>query len=325
MISVDYRVKTYLTFGPVPSRRLGRSLGINNVPAKRCTYSCVYCQLGYKKTRKPVRKEFFKPEKIANSLEKKIQKKHDLLENVDFITIVPNGEPTLDLNLGRLIKLLRKFNVPLAILTNGSLLWKEDVRNELSDLDLVSIKVDAVKEQNWRLINCPNEYLHQNKILAGVLDFSEDFNGKIITETMLIDSLDYDFVKLGEYLKKIKNLHKSYITIPTRPPSFPWVRPADETTITDAYQALSELLGKNRIELMLGFEGSDFYFSGDIEKDILSITSIHPIREKTLKEILTKLNYSWDVVENLIREKKLSITLYNKEYFFLRNINQKEK
>lgn len=108
----------------------------------------LYCQLGYKKTCKPIRREFFKPGKIIDSLEKKIQKKANLLDKVDFITLVPDGEPTLDLNLGKLISLLRQFNTPIAILTNGSLLWNEDVRNELLELDLISIKVDVLKEKN---------------------------------------------------------------------------------------------------------------------------------------------------------------------------------
>ena len=316
-------MKTYLTFGPVPSRRLGRSLGVNNIPAKRCTYSCVYCQLGYHKTYKPIRREFFKPEKIITSLERKVKKNTGLLENVDYITIVPDGEPTLDINLGKLIKLLKPFNVPIAILTNGSLLWKEDVREELTDLDLVSIKVDAFQEQNWRFINAPNEYLHLHKVLDGVIDFSNNFKGKIITETMLIDSPDYDFQKLGEFLKKINGLQKSYITIPTRPPSFHWVHSANEETINTAYQILSELLDAKRVELMLGYEGSDFHISGNIEEDILSITSIHPIREAVLKKLLIESNNDWIIVENLLKEDKLIKVLYNKEIFYLRKMRTK--
>lgn len=142
---------------------------------------------------------------------------------------------------------------------------------------------------------------------------------------MLIDQINYDFVKIGEFLKKIKNLHKSYVTIPTRPPSFPLVHPAGEALLTEGYQVLSEILDPDKVELMLDYEGSDFYFSGNIEKDILSITSIHPIREKTLKEILVKkFNCNWDIVENLIKEKKLLRIPYNREIFYLRKMDTKQ-
>ena len=308
--------EAYLIFGPVPSRRLGRSLGINNIPIKHCTYSCVYCQIGYVKNFKPIRTEFFKPELIIRVLKTKIKDNPQFLSDVDYITIVPDGEPTLDKNLGKLIQMLKQFNKPLAILTNGSLLWRKDVKNDLLLLDLVSIKVDSVQEKNWRFINNPNEYLGLEKILSGISDFSNDFKGKLLTETMLIENIGYDFEKTAKFLANLENLHKSYITIPTRPPAFPWVRPAKESIINKCFQTFTDVLGKGKVDLLLGSEGNNFYFSGDVIDDILSITTLHPIKESTLKKILIDLNCNWKIVEDLIANNQIVKIPYNNNYFY---------
>ena len=137
-----------LVFGPVPSRRLGRSLGVNNIPAKICSYSCVYCQLGATIKISIERRPFYDPEKIFKEVKEKIK---DV--GVDYISFVPDGEPTLDINLGKEIEMLKSLNHKIAVLTNGSLIFREDVRKDLSKADLVSLKVDAVSEDLWRKIN----------------------------------------------------------------------------------------------------------------------------------------------------------------------------
>ena len=315
--------EAYLIFGPVLSRRLGRSLGINNIPIKHCSYSCVYCQIGYIGNFKPIKTEFFKPNLIINALKAKIQENPEFLNDVDYITIVPDGEPTLDKNLGKLIQMLKQFNKPLAILTNGSMLWKKDVKNDLLQLDLVSIKVDSIQEKNWRFINNPNEYLDLEKILTGIRDFAIDFKGKLVTETMLIENIDYDFEKIAKFLANLKNLHKSYITIPTRPPTFPWVRPVKESVVNKCLQIFSDVLGKEKVGLLLGPEGNNFYFSGDVIEDILSITTLHPIKESTLKKILIELGFNWKIVEDLIAKDQLVKIPYNNNYFYLRKMRTK--
>ena len=128
-----------LTFGPVPSRRLGRSLGINNIPPKVCTYSCVYCQLGSTIKMRIKRQNFFKPSEIQKEIKKKIEKVHEVGENIDYLTFVPDGEPTLDINLSREIDLLKPLGIKIAVITNASLIWREDVRNELIKADWVSL------------------------------------------------------------------------------------------------------------------------------------------------------------------------------------------
>ncbi len=121
-----------ITFGPVPSRRLGRSLGINNIPPKICTYSCVYCQLGRTIKMQADRRAFYETEKVFQDVKNKVEKAKGKGETIDYLTFVPDGEPTLDINLGREIELLRPLGIKVAVISNSSLIWREDV---IADFD----------------------------------------------------------------------------------------------------------------------------------------------------------------------------------------------
>ncbi len=119
-----------LAFGPAPSRRLGRSLGINNIPPKVRTYSCGYCQLGRTLKMQVERQPFYEPEQILEAVQAKVACALSTGERIDYLTFVPDGEPTLDLNLGRTIELLRPLGIPIAVITSATLLWREDIRAE---------------------------------------------------------------------------------------------------------------------------------------------------------------------------------------------------
>ena len=144
-----------IAFGPVPSRRLGRSLGINNIPPKVCTYACVYCQVG-KTTRKQVdRTRFYAPEEIYTQVRRKVEKAQHQGESVDYLTFVPDGEPTLDVNLGNEIDILKSLGIKIAVITNGGLVWRKDVREDLAKADWVSFKIDSTSEKTWRRSQSP--------------------------------------------------------------------------------------------------------------------------------------------------------------------------
>ena len=124
-----------IAFGPVPSRRLGRSMGVNNIPPKVCTYACVYCQLGRTTDMGIQRCTFHGPEEILDAVRDKVQKAGQSGEPIDYLTFVPDGEPTLDVRLGREIELLRALGIKIAVITNASLIWREDVREDLRKAD----------------------------------------------------------------------------------------------------------------------------------------------------------------------------------------------
>lgn len=314
-----------IAFGPVPSRRLGKSLGINNIPDKVCSYACVYCQIGKTLRMEVKRRPFYPPELIFEEVKRKVEKAWERGERIDYLTFVPDGEPTLDANLGEEIEMLKSFNIPLAILTNSSLIWREDVRNDLLKLDFVSLKLDAVTEALWRKVDRPHKTLKLDKILEGILEFRRDFKGKIVTETMLIDGINYgdELKKIAEFLRELKP-DMAYIAVPTRPPWEKWVKPAREDVINMAFHVFADAIGEERVEYLIGYEGNAFAFTGNVEEDILAITAVHPMREDALRELLKKANAGWDIVEKLIAEGKLIALEYGGKKFYMRKLKSRE-
>lgn len=308
-----------IVYGPVPSRRLGQSLGINNIPPKICTYSCVYCQLGRTMRMQLRREEFYQPEKLVRDVKTRLAELKEKKESVDYMTFVPDGEPTLDINLGREIELLRPLGVKIAVITNVSLIWDADVRNALAEADWVSLKVDAASEKIWRRINRPHRDLRLEAIMDGMVEFSTRFTGTLATETMLIRGINdgRDEVEGIADLLETLSPDKSYIAIPTRPPAERWVRPPDESSINMAYQTLSRGLST---EYLIGYEGNSFASTGDPEEDLLSITSVHPMREEGVEELLRKANSGWEIVKSLVHESKLVELEYEGKMFYMRKL-----
>ncbi len=301
-----------LTFGPVPSRRLGNSLGINNIPPKICSYSCIYCQLGRTKKIQVHRREFYSIDEIIRSVEERLER----VKNVDYLAFVPDGEPTLDMNLGKEIDALKQFGIRIAVITNSSLIWDEKVREELSKAEWVSLKVDAVSKEIWKKINRPHKALNLEKILNGIKEFSKEF----VTETMLINGVNdnkEELKKIADFLSAVEP-KKSYISIPIRPPAEKWVRHASEQAINLAYQIFSER--GISVEFLLGYEGNEFAFTGNVEKDLLSITSVHPMRKDAVEEFLRKAEADWSVIERLIKENKLIEIEYGGNKFYMRRL-----
>jgi len=270
---------TPLVFGPVPSRRLGRSLGINNVPPKSCSYSCVYCQVGTTPQRTIERRAFHSPEEVVCAVLRRVQSLREQGQHVDYLTFVPDGEPTLDVHLGQEIDRLRSLEVPIAVITNGSLLGNEDVRATLNRTQWVSIKVDAVEVPTWQQVNRPHDALALEQVLAGLRAFSRGFEGELATETMLVRGLNDRPAALESTATFLAELGPAvaYVAVPTRPPSEGWVRAPDEEVVTAAHEIFSRHLP--RVELLVGWEGSDFGTSGDAVEDLLAISAVHPLRE----------------------------------------------
>ena len=311
-----------ITFGPVPSRRLGKSLGINNIPPKTCTYSCVYCQLGKTNNMIVKRHCFYKPEDVLREVEKRVHKAYLRNEKIDYLTFVPDGEPTLDINIGKEISLLKRIGIPIAVITNASLLWCSDVREDLIEADFVSVKIDTVSQDLWKVINRPHKSLKLNEILEGIRKFTEIFDGNVVSETMLIDGINYnsEFEKIAGFLRSLAKLDKAYIAIPTRPPTEKWVKPAKEEALNAAFQTFSEKLGSDKVEFLIGYEGNAFAFTGDVKEDLLSITAVHPMRKEAVAELLRKANASWQIVDELLRNGEIVRLEYEGNVYYMRKL-----
>ena len=313
-------VEKMISFGPVPSRRLDQSLGINNIPPKICTYSCIYCQLGRTKNLQITRRSFYTPKEISIEVEKKVESAKEKGEKIDYLTFVPDGEPTLDSNIAEEIEILRSLDIKIAVISNSSLIWRKDVRDELSKADWVSLKIDAVTQSIWRKINRPYKDLDLNKILKGITEFVNSFNGELVTETMLIHNINDNNDELEKVATFISGLkpNKSYISIPTRPPAETWVKPANEGEINMGFQIFKEKTID--VEYLIGYEGNAFAYTGNVEVDLLSITSVHPMREEGVNEFLKKANGDWDIIDKLIAEDKLVETRYKDKKFYIRKL-----
>ncbi|MTI64783.1 radical SAM protein [Methylophaga sp.] len=251
-----------IAFGPVPSRRLGRSLGINNIPPKHCSYSCLYCQVGETRRTETVRQSYYKPQFIFDCVRNKVQGVYDAGESIDYLTFVPSGEPTLDEYLTETISLLKDLKIKIAVNSNASLIWRSDVQEALKLADWVSFKVDTVDESIWKKINRPAEILNFDRILSSLMDFAEDFDGLLTTETMLLDKVntgDSNILRLADFLAHLQP-GKAYIAVPTRPVTEAGFRAPEPEKLNEIFQYVSKKLPQT--ELLVS-EEEDFFSAID--------------------------------------------------------------
>ena len=189
--------------------------------------------------------------------------------------------------------------------------------------DWVSLKIDAVTTDTWRQIDRPHKLLNLDKILDGILEFRRIFKGELVTESMLIGDINdtrRELERIAEFIAEL-NPDRSYLGIPTRPPAKKNINAASEKNINLAYQIFAGRL--SNVEYLIGYEGNAFAFTGDIENDLLAITSVHPMREEAVIEFVKKANASWDVVKELIKGGKIIETEYKGRKYYLRKLSQK--
>ena len=314
---------TSLVFGPVPSRRLGRSLGVNNIPPKICTYSCVYCQLGRTLDMRIERSSYYDPDEIISTVRSAVGRCRETDQKIDYITFVPDGEPTLDENLGRELEGVKDPGYKTAVISNGSLIWRDDVREDLMVSDLVSLKMDSALGSVWKKVDRPHGSLDLDEIKQGMLKFSDKFRGSLITETMLIEGVndgEESLIETADFLSEASP-GKAYISIPTRPPAENWVRAAPESNLTEAFRIFKER-GLDP-ELIIGYEGNRFSSTGDPREDLLSITAVHPMRDDAVEELLSRSGKSWDVVSKLIDEELIKRLDFGEHSYYLRKLNRR--
>jgi len=309
-----------IVFGPIPSRRLGRSLGINNIPPKICSYSCIYCQIGATDSMSIQRKGFFSPDEIYEEAAGRVSQLQKAGEKIDYLTFVPDGEPTLDINLGKTITRLKSFGIKIAVFTNSSLIWDKEVRNDLMKADWVSLKIDSAYENIWRQVNRPHGLLKLQNIIQGIKDFASSYKGNLVTETMLVKGINDNIESLFKTVRLITSINpfKSYILIPTRPPAERSVKPPPVENLNAAYQIFSSFIPK--VELVVSNEGTDFTYSSDAEKELLGILAVHPMRKEAVEEFIKKAGTDNGFISSLIEAGILKKVQYNNNIYFIKNI-----
>lgn len=311
-----------IAFGPIASRRFGQSLGINHIPPKSCSYDCIYCQAGPTRSKDLQRSTFYEPEKVLAAVREKVEQVHARGGHIDYLSFVPEGEPTLDINLGRMIDLLREFNLKIAVITNASLIGRPDVRDELARADCVSLKADAVSEDVWRRINRPAETLPLAEILAGELAFAAMFNGHLITETMLIGGVndtESELRQIAAFLAKL-NPAKAYLAIPTRPPLERWAKAPGENNLTAAWQIFSGYLPDDRVEVLGGYPSEPYIAAGDVVQNLLDITAVHPMREAEVLELFRQGSADLSALKELLDAQQIVRVRHNGQVFYARKL-----
>jgi wyosine [tRNA(Phe)-imidazoG37] synthetase (radical SAM superfamily) len=309
-----------IAFGPVPSRRLGQSLGINNIPPKICSYACIYCQLGRTIRMQIERDSFYQPGDVLRAAREKVNQTRARGEAIDFLTLVPDGEPTLDIHLEQILTELRELGIPLAVISNASLIDREEVRRALKRADWVSLKVDSVRPDTWHAVDRPHGSLHLSRILEGIARFAGEFEGVLATETMLVRGVNDHEDEVRELARFLAHVGPdiAYLAVPTRPPAESWVEASSETEIHRAFWVFCEVL--DRVECLLGYEGNAFASSGDAEADLLSITAVHPMREDAVVQLLADSDSGWEIVDRLIQQRDLVELNYRGKRFYLRRV-----
>ena len=300
-------------YGPVYSRRLGFSLGINLFREKTCSFNCVYCQLGETKRRRKKRAFFIKEDIFKEELEKILKSK----PKIDYITFSGCGEPTLHENLDKLIKIIKmRTKIPVCLITNSSLLYMKKVREELKEIDLLIPSLDAPDEKLLRKINRPVKGISFSKILEGLICFRKEYKDKEFwLEIMLVKGFndrEEAAYKFKEIIKKIKPT-KIQLNLPLRPNPSVKIDFIPSGVLIEKFR---KILGEN-------CEVVEFRKSKKrgkvIEKEVI-LNSLK-IRPQTIKDIAIVLKASEKkaeyFVKNLIKEKKIYKVIRNKKVFYL--------
>lgn len=308
-------------FGPVPSRRLGRSLGINPFSAKECSYSCVYCQVGRTTRLTDDRRPFLHPERIRDDVARALEAAQAGGAGIDFVSFVPSGEPTLDAGLGRAIDAIKRLGVRVAVFTNGSLLWRWDVRDEIEPADWVSIKVDAATEAVWRRINRPCKRLSFGRLLDGAAEFARGQHGTLVTETMLIAGVNDGPDEIDRISRTISALAPStaWLALPTRPPAESWVRAPAAARYEQAIERFTACI--RDVRPLLGNPAAVWQtIDADAER-LLAIAAVHPLRDAEVNKVLPSAPRRH--VDELVAARRLEAVTYAGERFY-RAVLQKE-
>ncbi|MBN1216950.1 MAG: radical SAM protein [Candidatus Lokiarchaeota archaeon] len=302
-------------YGPVPSRRLGRSLGVDIVPLKTCNYQCIYCQLGKTTNFTNIRTNYFPKNKLINEIKNAINENK---EKFDYITFVGSGEPTLYKDIGELISTTKNLtNKPICVITNGSLLYVPEVRNALLLADVVLPSLDGGDKIMFKKINRPHPSLNFDTIIQGFKDFKKIYKGKFWIEIMLMRDINdskKNLLKIKKIVDSIKP-DRIDINVPIRPPAEKWVKKPRKNLISNLNEIFIEYNNINYPEM-----GSFKLYSPNLEEELLSIIKRHPMRFEQIIETFSSENLSrHDLLlklEEMELENKIQKTYYNKKIFW---------
>ncbi|NOY76942.1 MAG: radical SAM protein [Calditrichaeota bacterium] len=269
-------------FGPVPSRRLGVSLGIDPIPKKVCSLDCVYCEVDKTSMKTLERAEYISARDILSELQEYLSHNHVPL---DFITFSGSGEPTLNSQLGYLIREIKRMtDTPIAVITNGTLLWRPDVREDLLPADLVMPSLDAGSEEIFRKVNHPVKGLTLKRVLEGLVQFRKDYSGPIWLEILIVKNVndkEEEYYRLAEAVRKI-NPDRVQLNTVVRPPGFGRAQPVTKEEL----QKLRQIIGP-KAEIIATFDReTNKAYREKIEESLITLLKIRACTIEEMEESL---------------------------------------
>lgn len=291
--------KNSYIFGPVPSRRLGRSLGIDLVPFKVCSFDCVYCQLG-RTTRKTIEcREYVPFEEVTSQLAEKLAQGIP----ADYITLAGSGEPTLYSRLGELIDFIKELTeIPVAVITNGSMLWKPLVRKALMRADLVVPSLDFTDEDTFRRVNRPCAGVSAEKIIRGLKDFISEFKNECKLEIFLLDGINTDPECIEDFSRIIVEIGAECIQLNTvaRPACENFARPVSEAAMRDLLKKFP-----SGTEIIANFSAEEKVISNELgEDDIINLLRRRPCTARGIADSLCAHHHEvLKMLEQMLRKK----------------------
>jgi wyosine [tRNA(Phe)-imidazoG37] synthetase (radical SAM superfamily) len=298
-------------FGPVPSRRLGRSLGVDLVPRKTCPYDCVYCEVG-PSTRRTLKRFPYRAEAILRELADYLQ---EGAGEADFITLAGSGEPTLNLDLGRLISAIKSMTaIPVAVLTNGALLHLAEVRRDLAAADVVLPSLDAAIEETWRAVNRPLPGLTLETIIKGLLAFRREYPGQIWLEILLLKGINDTEEELAALSRVLRDLAPDKVQLNTqvRPGVEDWARALSRAELAAAAAALGP-----GVEVIASFNGGPPPSPAPGDADFLAMLARRPMTAADLARALgLALPEVKERLRRLLAAGRLSRDLYREQEFY---------
>jgi wyosine [tRNA(Phe)-imidazoG37] synthetase (radical SAM superfamily) len=235
---------------------------------------------------------------------------------VDYVSFVPTGEPTLDASLGGAIAAIKRLGLRVAVFTNGSLLWRQDVREEVALADWVSVKVDAVTDVVWRRINRPHGHLALDRVLDGVRTFARHHEGTFVTETMLVSGLNDAPEDIDNLTREIAALGPAaaWVAVPVRPPAESWVSAPASSRLN---RALDIFMRRIPVVRTLIHHSPMRWRPIDAQtQQLLAMSSVHPLRESELAEVLRASGGTWAVVDALVRQERMEAVTYDGQRFY---------
>lgn len=298
-------------FGPVPSRRLGLSLGIDLVPYKVCSFDCIYCEVGATTLKTMERKEYVPLEEVMEELEGFLCSEG----SADFITFSGFGEPTLHSRIGELMDWIRgRTKIPMAVLTNSSLLWDPNVRRELARAHVVLPSLDAGSQEVFERINRPHSALKLERIVEGLKIFSREFDGEIWLEILLVKGVNDSSEELERLASLVREIspHRVQLNTVVRPPA------GDAGPLNwEEMEALLPYFG-DRAEVVAFSTKKRSRAFGDLGNRIVETVSRRPCTRRDIAKMLgvSELEVIKHI-DTLLSEHKIKIKRHEGNIFYL--------